>query len=214
MIAVIDYGMGNLGSVSNALKSLGANVKVTQRASDLKIANKIVLPGVGAFRNAMDSLARLKLIDPLKQELARDKIYLGICLGLELLFERSQEGNCRGLGILKGDVVRFSLRTKRRGRTDRGEKSAALKVPHMGWNQVKIKRDNCPLFKGINDNAFFYFVHSYYVMPKDKDIVAAITDYSGEFTSMVWKKNIFAVQYHPEKSQAVGLRFLENFVKL
>jgi glutamine amidotransferase len=205
MIAIIDYGMGNLGSVFNALRSLRGDVKVTQKASDLKRADKIVLPGVGAFRDAMDSLARLKLIGPLKQELTSDKIYLGICLGLELLFEKSEEGNCKGIGVLKGNVVRFPAR---------GRENTRLKVPHMGWNQVKIKRSDCPLFKGINDNAFFYFVHSYYVRPKDKDIVAAVTDYGGEFTSMVWKKNVFAVQYHPEKSQAVGLKFLENFIKL
>jgi glutamine amidotransferase len=199
MIAVIDYGMGNLGSVSNALESLGGEVTVTQKSSDLKKADKIVLPGVGAFRGAMNALAKLDLIDSLKRELAAGKTYLGICLGLELLFERSEEGSgAKGLGILKGDVVKFS--------------SAGLKVPHMGWDQVKIKRKNCPLFRGIGDNTFFYFVHSYYIRPKDKEIIAGVTDYGGEFACMIWRDNIYAVQYHPEKSQKMGLKFLENFL--
>lgn len=201
MIAVIDYGMGNLGSVSNALKSLGGEVTVTQKSSDLRRADKIVLPGVGAFKDAMDALAGLNLIDSLKSELAADKTYLGICLGLELLFEKSEEGGgCKGLGILKGDVVEFS--------------NVNLKVPHIGWNQVSIKKKDCPLLKGIGDNTFFYFVHSYYVRPKDKGMIATVTDYGGEFTSVIWQDNIYAVQYHPEKSQKMGLKFLENFLKL
>lgn len=201
MIAVIDYGMGNLGSVSKALESLGGKAKVTQKDSDLKRAEKIVLPGVGAFYDAMRALARLNLIEPLKEEIASNKIYLGICLGLELLFEKSEEGTgCEGLGILKGDVVRF--------------KGPGLKVPHIGWNQVKVRKSNCPLFRGIDDNAFFYFVHSYYVRPEDTDDAAAVTDYGSEFTSVVWKDNIYATQYHPEKSQGLGLKFLENFLRL
>ena len=202
MIAVIDYGMGNLGSVSKALESLGGDVKVTQKASDLKKADKIVLPGVGAFRDAMDALTKLNLLNSLKDEIAQGKTYLGICLGLELLFEKSEEGgSCDGLGILKGNVVRFSARD-------------GLKVPHIGWNQAEITNNKCPLFKGIDNNAFFYFVHSYYVRPKDKEIIAACTDYGGRFTSMVWKDNIYAVQYHPEKSQAIGLQFLKNFLAI
>lgn len=206
MIAVIDYGMGNLGSVSNALKYLGRDVLVTQKGSDLKRADKIVLPGVGAFHDAMKALAELDLIEPLKKEIASNKIYLGICLGLELLFEKSEEGSgCKGLGILKGDVIKFSAKE---------EKGARLKVPHMGWNQIKIRNSDCPLFKGIDDDAFFYFVHSYYVRPKDRDIVAAVTDYGGEFTSAVRRNNIYATQYHPEKSQEKGSKFLENFIGL
>jgi len=206
MIAVIDYGMGNLGSVSNALKSLGGEVRVTQKNSDLKRAEKIVLPGVGAFQNAMRSLAKLNLIDTLKGEIREGKIYLGICLGLELLFEESEEGGgCKGFGILKGDVVKFSVSDK---------KGTTLKVPHMGWNQLRVKKKNCPLFRGTTDDAFFYFVHSYYVRPLDEDAIAAVTDYGKEFTSMVWKDNIYATQFHPEKSQEVGLKLLENFLKL
>ena len=201
MIAVIDYGMGNLGSVSKALESLGGKVKVTRRGSDLEKADKIVLPGVGAFQDAVNALTEMKLLNPLKRAISSNKMYLGICLGLELLFEKSVEGgNCKGLGILKGDVVRF--------------KSAGLKVPHIGWNQIRIKKDNCPLLKGINNNTFFYFVHSYYVRPEEQGIVTALTDYGGEFTSMVWKDNLYAVQFHPEKSQTAGLKFLENFIRL
>lgn len=200
MIAVIDYEMGNLGSVSKALESLGAKVKVTQRSSDLKKADKIVLPGVGAFKDAMAALSNLDILEPLKDAIAAKKPYLGICLGLELLFEESEEGGSpRGMSILKGDVVRF--------------KDPLLKVPHIGWNQLR-RRADCPLFKGIDENVFFYFVHSYYVRPKDKEIIAAVTDYGGDFTSMVWKDNIYAVQFHPEKSQTVGLKFLENFIRL
>lgn len=202
MIAIIDYGMGNLGSVSKALEYLGGEIVITQKGSDLKKADKIVLPGVGAFKDAMDTLDGLNLIKTLNEEILRGKIYLGICLGLELLFEKSEEGDCKGLGILKGDVVRFD------------SSEAGFKVPQIGWNQVRIANDDCPLFEGIESNAFFYFVHSYYVRPKDGGIIAAATDYGVEFTSMIWKENIYAVQFHPEKSQAAGLKFLENFLKL
>ena len=201
MIAVIDYGMGNLGSVSKAIQSLGGKVRVTQKASDLKRADKIVLPGVGAFGDSMDALAGLRLIEPLKEEIASGKLYLGICLGLELLFEKSEESGSReGLGVLKGDVVRF--------------RNSGLKVPHIGWNQVEIKNKRCPLFNGIADDTFFYFVHSYYVRPWDRESIAATTEYGGGFTSAVWKNNIYAVQFHPEKSQDSGLNFLQNFMRL
>ena len=200
MIAVIDYGMGNLGSVSNAIRSLGGDVLVTQKPSDLKKADKIILPGVGAFRNAMDGLTDLKLVNPLKEELEKGKLYLGLCLGLQLLFKRSVEGTgSAGLGIFEGNVVRF--------------KQDTLKIPHMGWNQVEIK-NNCPLFNDIENNSFFYFVHSYYVKPVEEDIVAGVTDYGTKFTSMVWKKNIYAMQFHPERSQDIGLKLLKNFMEL
>ena len=202
MIAVIDYGVGNLGSVSNALKYLGGDVKITSRPADLKKADKIVLPGVGAFKDAVTSLERLRLIAPLKEEIAKGKIYLGICLGLEILFEKSEEGEggSDGLGIVRGDVVRFG--------------SPGLKVPHMGWNQVRPQLGRCPLLKSIGNDSFFYFVHSYYVKPIDKKMTAATTDYGLNFTSMIWKDNIFATQFHPEKSQNIGLKFLINFLKL
>lgn len=201
MIAVIDYGMGNLGSVFKAFKSLGAEVKVTSVYSDLKKADKIVLPGVGAFKDAMEALARLGLSEALKDAIFSRKPYLGICLGLEILFEESAEGGKNnGLRILEGDVARFE--------------DSALKVPHIGWNQIRQKKAACPLLKGISNDAFFYFVHSYYVRPKDKDVVASVTDYGGEFASFVLRDNIYAVQFHPEKSQENGIRFLENFIKL
>ncbi len=201
MIAVIDYGTGNLGSVFNALRSLGGDAKVTRKPDDLKRADKIVLPGVGAFRDAMEALTDLRLCDILKEEVLSGKIYLGICLGLELLFEKSQEGgSCKGLGVFRGEVVRFG--------------GAGVKIPHMGWNTVKLEKSGCPLFKGIEDEAYFYFVHSYYVRPGDASIVAARTEYGGRFTSMVWRDNIYAVQFHPEKSQDTGLRFLKNFMRL
>ncbi len=201
MIAVIDYGTGNLGSVSKALKSLGAEVKVTKARSDLEKADKIVLPGVGAFKDAMEALVKLGLSGALKDAIFSKKPYLGICLGLEILFEESAEGGkSDGLGLLEGDVVRFE--------------GGALKVPHMGWNQIRQKKAACPLLKGIADNAFFYFVHSYYVRPNDESIIASVTDYGGEFASMIWRDNIYAVQFHPEKSQENGMRFLENFIQL
>ena len=201
MIAVIDYGMGNLGSVSKALEYLGQDVSVTRKGQDLKKADKIVLPGVGAFKDAMDALRDLGLVESLKRELAGDKTYLGICLGYELLFERSEEGGgCEGLGVLKGDVVRFQ--------------GAGLKVPQIGWNRVRPVNEDCPLFEGLEDDPFFYFVHSYYVRPKEESIVAAVTSYGGDFASMTWNENIYAVQFHPEKSQEVGLRFLKNFMEL
>jgi glutamine amidotransferase len=201
MIAVIDYGMGNLGSVSKALKALGADVKVTQKSSELKKADKIVLPGVGAFRDAMNAIAKLELLEALKEDIASGKPYLGICLGLELLFEESEEGGKNtGLAILSGDVVRFD--------------DPLLKVPHIGWNRINKEKAACSLLKGIADGAFFYFVHSYYVRPKEGGIIAAVTDYGGNFASMVWKDNIYAVQFHPEKSQEVGIKFLENFIRL
>ena len=201
MIAVIDYGMGNLGSVSKALEHLGGDVRVTQKASDLRKADKIVLPGVGAFRDTVDALTQLGLLDVLKKEILSGKVYLGLCLGLQLLFEESEEGGQnKGLGILRGRVVRFNGKN--------------LKIPQIGWNKVSIRRNDCPLFKGIDENSFFYFVHSYYIQSSEKKVVAAVTDYGGEFTSMVWKDNIYAVQFHPEKSQRVGLKFLENFLRL
>ncbi len=201
MIAVIDYEMGNLGSVSKALEYLGGDIAVTQKGSDLEKADKIVLPGVGAFKDAMAALSGLGLIKPLKRELARKKAYLGICLGYELLFDKSEEGGgSEGLGVLKGDVVKFT--------------ASGLKVPQIGWNQVSPVDDDCPLFDGIDRDSFFYFVHSYYVRPADAGVIAATTDYGGKFASMVRSGNMYAVQFHPEKSQAVGLKFLKNFMEL
>ena len=213
MIAIIDYGMGNLRSVAKALEAQGAkNVKVTSSAALISKADKIVLPGVGAAVEAMQELENLRLSEVIKKNIFK-KPFLGICLGLQLLFTESQEGGkVRGLGILKGKVRRFS---------------EELKVPHMGWNQIKIKNQKSkikntnqkskisnPFFKNIPDNSYFYFCHSYYVIPEDKSIIIATTDYGREFVSAVAKDNLFACQFHPEKSQRVGLRLLENFVKV
>lgn len=209
MIVIVDYGMGNLRSVSKALESLKAEVKISSRPEDIASASKLILPGVGAFPAAMDELSQRQLIDPIKQFIEAGKPYLGICLGLQLLFEQSDEGSAKGLSILPGRVRRFG---------SSGPNS--LKVPHMGWNQIlkprsldEKPRDRCPLLKDIDNESFFYFVHSYYVDPVDQSIVALESEYGIRFTSMVWHDNIYATQFHPEKSQGAGLHFLENFIK-
>ncbi len=200
MIAIIDYGMGNLRSVEKGFFKLGVDAKVTNRPEVIEKADGVVLPGVGAFRECMRELTNLKLIDAVVNSIKKNKPYLGICLGLQVLFSEAEEfGRCRGLDIFKGTVLKFP--------------DSKLKVPHMGWNEIKKQKDN-PLLEGIEDKAYFYFVHSFYVAPEDNTIVLATTDYGIEFTSMVWKDNIFAVQFHPEKSQTTGLRLLENFGKI
>ncbi|NOZ67661.1 MAG: imidazole glycerol phosphate synthase subunit HisH [Deferribacteres bacterium] len=200
MIAIIDYGMGNLRSVEKGFRKVGVDVCVTDRPEVVEKADAVVLPGVGAFRDCMEGLRRLDVVDAVTEAVRKGKPYLGICLGLQVLFSESEEfGTCRGLDIFGGRVVRF--------------KNHGLKIPHMGWNQVNLKQDN-PLFSGIADKSYFYFVHSYYVVPDDGSIVAATTDYGAEFTSAVCRDNIFAVQFHPEKSQKVGLKLLENFGKI
>lgn len=199
MIAIIDYGMGNLRSVQKALEKGGQTAVITQDSQQLREAQKIVLPGVGAMRPAMEKLKNLHFIDAIQKAVQDGKPFLGICLGLQLLFEKSTEGgDIPGLGILKGTVERFSM----------------LKVPHMGWNQLQIQKDRCPLLNGVAQSASVYFCHSYYVNPEDPQIILTLTDYGIPFTSAIWKDNIFGVQFHPEKSQAVGLRILENFGKL
>lgn len=200
MITVIDYGMGNLRSVSKALEHFGAEVTVSGDPQVIQKADKVVLPGVGAFGDAMHELETRGLIAPV-QTAAKTKPFLGICLGLQLLFDSSEESpNVRGLGILPGDVRRF--------------RSADIKIPHMGWNQVAIKKEH-PLFKNMPDQSFFYFVHSFYAVPAKKELVAGETEYGKEtFASIVADKNIFATQFHPEKSQKAGLTILKNFVEL
>ena len=196
MIAIIDYGMGNLRSVEKGFEKVRVKAKVVSTPHAVRDADALVLPGVGAFRDCMRNLEKLSLIDPILTSLRNGKPYLGICLGLQVLFTESEEfGSSRGFNIFKGKVVRF--------RVD-------LKVPHMGWNTVKLQ-NNPPLFQGIMDESFFYFVHSYYVVPEDASIVAGTTDYGVTFTSMIWKDNIFATQFHPEKSQDIGLNILKNF---
>jgi glutamine amidotransferase len=198
MIAVIDYGMGNLHSVTKALEKVGGDVRVSSQAADVEQADKLVLPGVGAFADARAELHSLGLIDPVKAHIASGKQFLGICLGLHLLFDVSHEdGDHPGLGLIAGDVVRFD--------------TPGVKVPQIGWNTLDIKQD-IPFFDGVPSGSYVYFVHSYYVAPTDPAVVAAETDYGGAFTSVVAVDNVWATQFHPEKSQRVGLRMLENFV--
>ncbi len=205
MIAVIDYGMGNLRSVSKALERLGAEVEIISSLDGLKRADKAVLPGVGAFKDTMDGLESRGLRDGVKDFIASGKLYLGICMGLQILFDESEEGGkIKGLGILKGKVKRFNP-------------AQDLKVPHMGWNGVSYNKERRALpflVKGVPDGSYFYFVHSYYVVPEDKACIAASTDYGVEFTSFVSKDNIYATQFHPEKSQDMGLTMLKNFIEL
>jgi imidazole glycerol-phosphate synthase subunit HisH len=209
MIAIIDYGMGNIHSVKKALELMGARTLVTNNPEDIKKADKAVLPGVGAFGDAMAELKKQGLIPALKSHIKQQKIFLGICLGMQLLFESSQESpKVEGLKVLKGSVKKFIPRKD-------------LKVPHMGWNQLKKVTGcgsqvsgECPLLKGIADNAFVYFCHSYYPAPRDRQVAAAVTDYADGFPSVVWQDNVYGVQFHPEKSQDIGLRMLKNFIEL
>ena len=207
MITVVDYGMGNLRSVSKALESLGASVRVSGAPEDITSADKVILPGVGAFPSAMRELSARGLVEPIKAAIASGKPYLGICLGLQLLCDESEEGErIAGLGIVAGRVRKFAMN---------GSSGASLKVPHMGWNQVQESaKRTCPLLTGIPASSFFYFVHSYYADPTDRSVVALETEYGGRFASMIWRDRLFATQFHPEKSQAVGLMLLKNFITL
>jgi glutamine amidotransferase len=216
MIVVVDYGMGNLRSVSKALESLGASLRVSSDPQEVAQAHKVILPGVGAFPAAMRELSSRRLIEPIKAAIASGKPYLGICLGLQLLFEHSEEGEgAAGLGLLQGRVKRFSFDPDPRA------PNSTLKIPHMGWNQAVRGRGagdggpgGCPLLERIPEGSFVYFVHSYYADPTDRSIIALESDYGGRFAAMVWRQNLYATQFHPEKSQAVGLQLLKNFVAL
>jgi glutamine amidotransferase len=202
MIAIIDYQMGNLRSVQKGFEKVGHEAIITSDPRELERAEKIVLPGVGAFGDAIAEIKRRGLDDPIRHAVAVGKPFLGICLGLQLLFDVGYEnGSHEGLGILPGEVVRFEL-------------PAGYKVPHMGWNQLAIRRPAPPLLKGLDDGVYCYFVHSYYVVPRDSAVVAAETSYPTPFCSMIWRDNLFATQFHPEKSQQSGLRMLKNFAEL
>ncbi len=204
MIAIVDYGMGNIRSVEKGFIKVGADVKITSDPKVIADSKGIVLPGVGAFKDCMKNLDSLQLLDTIVREIRKGKPYLGICLGLQILFTESEEfGICKGLNVFKGRVVRFGLEGSAVG-------AEKLKIPHMGWNTVKIVR-RPPIFNLIEDDSYFYFVHSYYVVPEDKEIIAGKTEYGIEFTSMVWKDNVFATQFHPEKSQERGLKILKGF---
>ena len=201
MIAIIDYGMGNLRSVQKAFEKVGHPAMVTNDPAVVAQAEKIVLPGVGAFEDAIAELRRRNLTGPVLAAIDAGKPFLGICLGLQMLFDVSHEnGRHEGLGVLRGEVVRFDL-------------PQGYSVPHMGWNQVDVAR-RPPLLEGIDSGTYFYFVHSYYVVPQDAAVVATTTDYGSPFCSMIWRDNVFASQFHPEKSQAAGLRLFRNFALL
>ena len=201
MIALIDYGMGNLHSVAKALTRVGADVRLVSSAAEIQAARAAVLPGVGALGDCMTNLRKLGLEQPIQEFIASGRPFLGICLGLQGLFESSEEApGINGLSIFPGTVPRFQ--------------SNGLKVPHMGWNNLNIRKSDCPLLKNVESGSFVYFVHSYYCAPGDRSLVCGTTEYGIEFCSMIWRDNVYATQFHPEKSQAVGLTMLENFVSL
>jgi glutamine amidotransferase len=200
-IAIIDYQMGNLRSVQKALEKVGHAATITSEPEVLAKAEKIVLPGVGAFGDAMAELRRRHLVEPIREAIAAGKPFLGICLGLQLLFDVGYEGGeFEGLKVLRGKVVRFDLPHE-------------FKVPHMGWNRGRIVR-RAPLLADIEDGSYFYFVHSYYVVPEDSALVSIESDYGDPFCAAIWRDNLFATQFHPEKSQATGLKMLQNFASL
>lgn len=201
MIAIVDYGMGNLRSVQKALARVGADAHITSDAACIAAADKVVLPGVGAFGDAMAELRARGLVDAVRGAIESGRPFLGICLGLQLLFEVGYEGGRHeGLGVLRGEVVRFDLPPE-------------YKVPHMGWNQLHIRR-RAPLLAGLPDQVYAYFVHSYHVVPADDELIATETCYARPFVSMIWRDNVYATQFHPEKSQAQGLAMLRNFAEL
>jgi glutamine amidotransferase len=202
MIAIVDYGMGNLRSAQRGLENAGAQVRVIQSPRELSGARGLVLPGDGAFGRAMENLRAAGWIEPLCRAAAEGVPFFGICVGMQLLFESSEEmGQHQGLGLFAGSVKRFT---------------GPLKVPHMGWNQIrKLKPDaGSALLRGVADGSYCYFVHSYYCAPEDTSFSVATTDYGIEFASIVERGNIFGTQFHPEKSQAAGLKILENFVRI
>ncbi len=200
MISVVDYGVGNLHSVAKALEKVGAETRVTSDWQDVEKSDGVVLPGVGAFKDSMDAMHRSDLAKAIVAYIHSGKPFLGVCVGMQMLFAESEEyGISKGLDVFPGRVVQFA---------------PGQKVPHMGWNQIKIKKDMNPLLRGVKDGDYLYFVHSYYVVPKDSSIVAAESNYGGDFTCMVWEKNVFGTQFHPEKSQTLGLRIYENFKNL
>jgi len=199
MIAITDYDMGNLRSVQKAFERVGAHAEITRDPAVIESADGLVLPGVGAFGVCMDHLREYRLVEPIKSFISTGRPFLGICLGLQLLFEESEEfGSSKGLGVIRGKVVRFP-------------ETSGLKVPHMGWNNASFAGKS-PLLEGIDDGTYFYFVHSYYVVPEE-DVAVTKTGYGLEFVSGIEKGNIFATQFHPEKSQSAGLRILKNFAE-
>lgn len=201
MIAIIDYKAGNLRSVEKAFLSLGHDVLVTDDKEKILSADKVVLPGVGSFKDAMDSIKEMGLYSVIKEAALSGKPFLGICLGMQLMYEESEEGNAEGFGILKGKVKRFP-------------EMEGLKVPQIGWNNLNIIKKDSALLKGVSENPFVYFVHSYYVEADDKDTVAATIDYGVTPHVFVEKDKMFLAQFHPEKSGRIGLKMLDNFARM
>jgi imidazole glycerol-phosphate synthase subunit HisH len=206
VIALLDYDSGNIRSVEKALRKVGADVHRTRTADGMRGASAVVLPGVGAFDDCVNALQRQDLLEGVRSWIAEGRPFLGICVGYQALFERSEEFNscALGLGIFKGPVVRFQPTPE----------EPRLKIPQIGWNQVGITRPDCPLYRGIPDGSWFYFVHSFYPQPEDPSVVATRTTYGRPFASSVWRDNVFATQFHPEKSQENGLKLLANFAEL
>ena len=212
IVSIIDYGMGNLHSVQKAFEKTGYEARIIRTPQEVRDARALVLPGVGAFRDGLKNLEELNLITPVINSIRAGKPYLGLCLGLQFLFSESEEfGITPGLAIIKGRVVRFPESMASQQGTF-GTGPARLKIPHMGWNTISIKK-RPPCLEGIPDDSFFYFVHSYYVVPEDQGVVAATTRYGVELTSGIWKDNIVAFQFHPEKSQALGLQIIRRFAQ-
>lgn len=204
-VGVVDYGRGNLRSVSKALEAVGIRVRVVQSPKEIGAAAALVVPGQGAFDDCMATLKRLRLLSAIQKVIREGKPYLGICIGLQILYAESEEhGTHEGLGLVPGKVVRFPDPL-------RDEKGNRLKIPHMGWNQVAQEPIPTPLWEDIPDKSFFYFVHSYLGVPKQKSYVAGWTEYGIPFASAIFRDNLFAVQFHPEKSQRLGLTLLRNF---
>src|SRR5438552_1474908 len=203
MIALLDYGSGNLRSVEKALRKVGADVRLVTRPEGMKEASAAVLPGVGAFDDCITAMQKQELLGGVKDFIASGRPFLGICVGYQALFEKSDEFNscAAGLGLFKGKVVRFS-------------EQPGLKIPQIGWNQIEFAQPDCPLFRGIADGSYVYFVHSFFPKPQDSSIIATQTNYGETFASAIWRENVYATQFHPEKSQEIGLKLLGNFVEL
>jgi glutamine amidotransferase len=203
MISIIDYDMANLRSVQKGFEHVGVSAQIISRPEQIRKADKIVLPGVGAIADALRTLRDRKLDEPLIEHINSGKPLLGICLGLQMLFDACYEdGEHRALGVIGGKCVRFEV-----------DEKLGLKVPHMGWNQLIVK-NRSPLLRDLPSDSSVYFVHSYHVVPQDRSVIATTTDYGGEFVSSIWRDNIVATQFHPEKSQAIGLKILENFAAM
>lgn len=203
MIALIDYGAGNLRSVQKALSFVGADVRVVTKPRELDGAAGVVLPGVGSFDDCLNALQRQELLAASRDFIKTGKPFLGICVGYQALFDRSEEFNSCALGlkVFEGSVIRFA-------------DQPGLKIPQIGWNKINLTRPDCPIYKGIADGSYVYFVHSFHPAPADHSIIATETEYGNRFASSVWKDNVYATQFHPEKSQRIGLQLLKNFVSL